>query len=917
VGRVADAAASRQLVGRALESARIDQLLLPEAEACLVVRGEPGIGKTALLQETCRRARSRGLAVVDVAGVEAETSIAYAGLHQLLGPYLSEAKGLTLQQQSALDGAFGGSAPDRPPSVMELGIVMLELLSVVASRTPLVLAIDDGQWFDLPSIQVCLFVARRLRGPRTKLLVTIRDGEASAFDPAGLPEMVLEPLDAAEALMLLNVRHPTLGKAAQRLVLDTAEGNPLALEELPRCLRVEGVDAAYLRAGAALPINRRLERLYAPRIASLSDVERDELLVGALDGLRAARVNDSRGYRLRHVESAVKSGLVDVDPRTGLARFRHPLVRSGLVQMATVNARRRAHQRLAEHYVGDVERRAEHLAAAAVDPDETIAGLLEEAAASATRRGGAGAAVFWLTRSAELSETSHQRVRRLAEASFLAGQAGLLAESGALLEDADRSVGIADTPESVLSTALLSLYREGDVTGSHRRVAAMITVHRDDIDDATFDRLVRLLLVLAQFAADPEIWQATDEIVDEHGSRLSAATHLYRDCWGHLGRRGGDLPDRLAAAFADLAEGAPWDGMRLAVCAYYVDALSDYRPFLDRMVAQERDRGAITPVMTMLQLIMLDDLSGGAWDRAEQAGERGLALTLAHGYELFAHQFRATLGVLAAQRGDAARADELRKTVERWGRPRRIGHLTQDADVIGLRSALSTGDYEAAWTCATAITTPGTFPPYSSRAPRTLIDLVDAAVHTGHHTEGRLHLDAAVSAGLADISPRLSLHVAGARALLAEGPETEPLYVAALAHPAGPHFPFETARLTLAYGMWLRRHHRVSDARPVLAAAAHAFSGMGATSWVQRARGELATTGSTRARPEDRLDDLTAQEKVVAELAATGLTNKQIGARLSLSTRTVSVHLYRVFPKLGITTRAALRDVLAEGTRQS
>jgi hypothetical protein len=275
------------------------------------------------------------------------------------------------------------------------------------------------------------------------------------------------------------------------------------------------------------------------------------------------------------------------------------------------------------------------------------------------------------------------------------------------------------------------LYLQGDVLGTHRRVAATIAVHHRDLEDRTLDRLVQLLLVLAQFAADEEVWRTSDAVVDEHSARLSAITHLYRDAWGDVVRRGRELPQRLATAFADLAEGAPWDAMRLAVCAYYADSLADYRPFLDRMIEQERDTGAITPMITMLHLTMLDDLSQGAWDRAERTGERGLAMCIEHGNHLFGHQLRNTLGIIAAQRGNAERALELQRTTDAWARPRGIGHLTQNADMVGLCLALSAGDYERAWTYATRITTAGTFAPGNPRALLTLLDLVDAAAHTG------------------------------------------------------------------------------------------------------------------------------------------------------------------------------------------
>jgi DNA-binding NarL/FixJ family response regulator len=900
------------LVGRADELARVHRMLDGDGRPCLFVHGEPGVGKSALLREAAQAARRRGHRVMSAAGVLAESTIAYAGLHQLLGPLVSQTT-LDPARRATFGAAFGSTVAVHPPSVMELGVAVLDLLMTASRAEPLLLTIDDLQWFDLPSTEVILFAARRLAHQRTRLVLTVRDGDVASLDSGGLPELLLEPLTVESAAQLLTARHPRLGAASRQLVLSTARGNPLALEELPRCLDAEGVGTAYLRAGATLPLNRRLEQLYAHRIECLSDEERDELLVAALDGPRTAGSNGVGRYRLRHSAAAEASGLVDLDRRSGRATFRHPLVRSAVVQMATPNAVGRAHQRLAGHYVDDVERRAGHLAAATVDPDEAVAGLLEDAARSAVRRGGSGVGIDWLTRAAELSGSARQRSRRLAEASLLAGQSGLLAQSSALHDAAGSQA--AATPTSVLSDGYLALYREGDVVGTHRRVTATLGVHGHDLDDSTLDRLVQLLLVLAQFAADPDVWRTTDAVVDRHAARLSAATHLFRDSWGDVVRRGRTVADRLAAAFADLVEDAPWDCMRLAVCAYSVDTLSDYRPFLERMVRKEQATGAITPVMTMLHLGMLDDLSTGAWVQAERTGRRALALTSEHGYDLLSHQIRATLGVLAAQRGDVRRAEELQATIGSWGRSRGIGHLVQSSDVIGVRAAITTADYESAWTYATRITLPGTFPAHSPRALSTLFDLVEAAVHTGRHAAGQRHLDAALELGLDELSPRLSLAVAGARALLAEVPEAPALFEVAVDHPATRVRPFERARLRLAYGMWLRRHRRVSAARTVLADAADTFAELGATTWHDRARDETASTGSTRLHPDDRLDTLTPQERLVAELAASGLSNKQIGAQLSLSPRTVGAHLYRSFPKLGVTSRAALRDVLGDIAR--
>ncbi|MGP4014244.1 helix-turn-helix transcriptional regulator, partial [Streptomyces sp. 4N124] len=271
----------------------------------------------------------------------------------------------------------------------------------------------------------------------------------------------------------------------------------------------------------------------------------------------------------------------------------------------------------------------------------------------------------------------------------------------------------------------------------------------------------------------------------------------------------------------------------------------------------------------------------------------------------------AYLGLVAALRGQVDRARELQATVDAWARPRGVGFLTQITDAIGTTTALTEGDYEAAYLHAIGITPPGTFTPYAHQAPRTLLDLVEAALHTGRTEQARTHALAAQQAGLPHLSPRLALITYGALAMTTTDPtEAEHLYHQAETHPAAPHFPYEHARIQLAHGTRQRHTHNPKTARPTLTQAAETFQRLGAPTWTERAHAELRATGAPTRTSTTHLATLTWQERRIADLAASGLTNKEIGERMHLSPRTVSSHLYRVFPKLGITARAALRDAL-------
>ncbi|MFJ2821835.1 AAA family ATPase [Streptomyces toxytricini] len=890
----------------------------PEGQA-LVLRGESGVGKSALLDLVADLAAQRHR-VIRAAGVEAESQLPFAGLHQFLYPLLSFVDQLDEVHRKAFDVVFGRSA-GTPPSVMTLGIAVLDLLSLVASRQPVLLVLDDGQWLDTASTEVCGFVGRRLTGSSMKLAVALRSDVRSGFDSAALPELAVGALSEAASEELLDQRHPGLAPRIRRLVLDEARGNPLALLELPPHVRAGRAgrtpEELFGYTGVQLPL--RLQHVYGTRIASLGDAVRAELLRGALDGVGAGTpsgpVPGSR-YRMRDVDEAAACGLLDHDPAGGDFVFRHPLVRSAVVRMATPNARRAAHAVLAEVHRDDVERHATHLAAAAVDPDRKAAAALEAAAESATRRGGAVTAVAWLTRAAELSETPQERSRLLGDAAFVAGHAGLLDHARRLVRTGTAS-GTAPSAASVVTSAYVALYEDGDVRTTHGQVlAAVRELHRRTARAEPHERegvparLVNLLLAISQYAGDETLWRRTHDLLRSLGAGVPAHSLVYEDTWSDVVRRGSGARERLEQAMPGLHDLEPWDLTRLSVSAYHLDVLGRFRPHLQRTVDREVETGAAATGMTMLHLIMLDQIASGEWQEARRTGQRCLDLTTSHGYALFTHQTRAYLGLLAALRGDTEEARELQAVVDAWARPRGVGFLTQIADAIGTAAALGEGDYEAAYLHAIGITPPGTFAPCVHQASRTLLDLVEAALHTGRAQQARRHALAAEEAGLPDVSPRLALLTYGALAMTdPDAAQADALYARAVTHPEADRFPFELARIRLAHGVRLRHTQGWKAARPSLTAAAETFERLGAPAWAGRAAAELRASGPAAAASASP-PVLTWQERRIADLAAGGLTNKEIGARMHLSPRTVSSHLYRVFPKLGITSRAALRDAL-------
>ncbi|MEV0537562.1 AAA family ATPase [Kitasatospora sp. NPDC050463] len=914
------------LVGREREQAAIAAFVTSAAGHALVLRGETGVGKTSLLNHAVALAEREGQSVIRAAGVEAESELPYAGLHQFLHPLLGEAAQPDDGSRAVFDAVFGpavGRAEGDPPSVMRLGIALLGLLGRATARQPLLVVLDDGQWLDDSSADICGFVGRRLAGSRMKLLIALRTDLASRFDTAALPELCVAALPDEDAALLLDRRHPALDRQLRRTVLEQARGNPLALLELPAHLAgpageptvADGQPVAGPVAPHGMSLPRRLQQLYGARIAALDDTVRAELLLGALDGVGTRSDGGPPGarYRMREADEAVAAGLLDVDPATDDLTFRHPLVRSAVVQLATPNQRRAAHQQLSRFHRENLERRATHLAAATVDPDEEAAGVLEAAAGSATRRGGALAAVAWLTRAAELSENHTDRSRRLSQAAFVAGHAARLGQAQRILR-AGCTAGQAEPPAAVLASAYQAFYQDGDVRSTQRQVTAAIEQSRGSSEpEEVLTRLVTLLLAINQYAGESGTWERTHELLASLGGLVTGRTRIYSAVWSDVLRYGAACAEAVERATTELPALEPWEVTRLAVAAYHLDLLGRFRPYLQRVVDRELDTGAAASGMVMLHLIMLDQIAVGEWEEAEETGQRVLALASEHGHELFAVQSRAYLAQLSALRGQLGRARDLQAEVDAWARPRGLGFLTQLADSVGATAALSAGDYEAAYLYAIGITPPGTFRPYTYQASRTLLDLVEAARHSGRVEQARVHALAARDAGLPEVSPRLALITYGALAMTAgSDAEAGELFARAEAHPEAARFPFELARIRLAHGVRVRHVRGRVAARQYLVPAAEAFERLGAAGWAERARAELRAAGTAPPRTSTPdLAPLTWQERRIADLAAGGLTNKEIGARMHLSPRTVSSHLYRAFPKLGITTRAALRDALS------
>ncbi|BDX29638.1 LuxR family transcriptional regulator [Mycobacterium antarcticum] len=888
------------LIGRDDELAALTRFLGVAGPGALAIRGEPGVGKTALIGELCHRAEADGWRVLRAIGVEAERPFTLGGLNQMVWGLRASLARLDAPSRDALAPVLGAD-PGRPPSPMPLAIALLDLLSVTAAEREVLLVVDDAQWLDEMSAAVLSAAGRRASDPRVRIVTTQRPHSGAEFSTAGWTELTLGPLEAADAASIVDRLNPSLSAGTRQTILDSAEGNPLALQELPR--HADQIDA-WSTDATGLPLTERLVTVFGGRLRQLDARVRTELLRAALDGARANTSTDSGSrYAMVDVQTGIDQALLTVDP-LGVVVFRHPLVRAAVIHQASAAERRDAHAHLAGLYGDVLVRRAAHLSAATTGPDQSVADLLDDAARMSIRRGGAAVAVDWLRRAAELSTVPARRDALRGEAAFVAAQASRFDDAQAIADE-------AESVSSVLAGSYLALYRDGEVLDTHRRILLAIKA-AEGLDDATMSRLVKLLLAITQYAADPALWQQTDDAVDRVADRIDSAALLYRDAWGDLARRGHTVRARLLEHRDALSALEPWEVMRLGVTAYYVDGLADFRVTLTRLFERERDRGAVTNAMTMLHLLLLDQIACGRWHAARESARLGAELTAAHHNELFRLQFVAYDGLRAASAGDVDTARRLAAEVTGWAGPRRIGLLLGFARRITVLVALAEADYDAAYAAAVRIGPAGEFPPYAHQAVAGILDMVEAAVHSGRLDEARAHTDAAGRLRLAENSPRLDALITAARAMTAADEDAGPLYETALAHPAFVDFPFEHNRIRLAYGAWSRRRRRPTVAREALQLATAGFDALGAAPWAHRARAELRAAGATVKRSGGGTVVLTAQERKIAELAAAGHSNKQIAAQLYLSPRTVGAHLYRIFPKLGVTSRAGLGQAMRE-----
>ena len=906
------------LRGRVSECALLDDLVSAIRRGdsrSLVLRGEAGIGKTALLDYLI--ASASDLTVVRAVGVESDVELGFAGLHQLCAPLLDRLPDLPDPQRRAVEIVFGlsaGPAPDR----FFVGLAVLGLFAAAAEQRPLLCVVDDAQWLDQASALTLAFVARRLLAEAVGIVFSAREpGEELRH----LSEMEVRGLRDGDARALLSSVRFRLDERIRDRILAESRGNPLALLELPR-----GLTARQLAGGFGLVeaqgLTGRIEESFVRRVEMLSDDTRRLLLVAAAepvgDPLLVLAASERLGIAVSAVE-AETDGLLALGERV---TFRHPLVRSAVYRTATREQRREVHLALAEatDRSADPDRRAWHLATAAAGPNESVAAALEHSAGRAQARGGLAAAAAFLHRAVVLSGDPTQRVRRALAAAQASLHAGSFEDALALLALAE-----ASTPDE-LQAAHVELLR-GQIA-----FASSLGTRAPPLLLSAAKRLERL---------DPEL--ARETYLDAWGAALFAGSLASAGSMVEVCRAAASAPrptrplrasDLLLDALATLvtegrAAAAPllrratamlaneasppqenlrW-GWRTLLPPILLWDEDSWQVISARHLREARDAGALA----RLPIDLIDWATCVTW-----CGDFGAAaVTIAEADAITkatgTHMAPYAQLLLSALRGQEDASPLIESTIRDAGTGGQ-GLGVQFAEWVSAILFNGLGRYDQALASAQRAAEEA---PLLHVSPWASTELVEAAVRSGKPDVAAGAVERVVAATASCNTDWGRGVQARCRALVSEGESAERLHREAIERLARTRRRPELARTHLLYGEWLRRENRRVDARDQLRTAHEMLATIGMEAFAERARNELQATGEkVRRRTVQTRDDLTAQERQIARLAADGLSNPEIGARLFLSPRTVEWHLRNVFTKLGIRSRRELADVLGSSASQ-
>ncbi len=898
----------RRDVERVLERARSGE------SATLALVGEPGIGKTVLLDYAAERAA--GMQLLRARGVESEAQIPFASLLELLRPALGMLDRIPKPQAVALEGALA-LRPARSQERFAVGAATLSLLATYAEEDAVAVVIDDAHWLDPPSAQALLFAVRRLVADPIATLFAVREGEPSLLDGADLPTAWIGGLSLKEAAPLLDGLAPDVAARLHH----AAAGNPLGLLELSR----DTDELALVPDGAPLEVSARISRAFLGRTGNLDQAERRALVLAATSDSgdlalleRAAKRLD---VKLAALSAAERIGLVSV--KTGSVQFRHPLARSAIYAAARPDERRAVHRALASVLPDrDIDRRAWHLAAAAGGVDEQASAALEQAGARARDRSAHATAAVAFERAGRMASDPQRRARLVFAAAQESWHAGFVRHAVVLLDEARAGTQARSSLLEIDELAGHIATRQGPVMRGH----AILTAAAEHADP---DRAIAMLAEATGaclYAGNP----AEMLLVAERASSLlpdgasvrtrflaSIATGIARVAGGDAAAGTATIQEAVSLAgdspeLRDDLRLLPW----LALAPIFLREAIAGRALLHHALEAARERSAIGALPLVLDLIALDNATTDRWAVAEATYLESIALARETGQQTDLVFGLSGLARLQARRG---REPECRANVaEALDLCQRLGTRLHEVWAVEALGMLELGQGQAERAVAhlehqqRLLDTLGITDADLAPAP----ELIDAQIRLGRTQEARRLADQFSAAADAKGQPWSIARALRGQGLVAEHDRFAPTFEQALEQHANTPDAFEQARTRLAYGERLRRAHNRKLAREQLRAALAQFESLDARPWTNRARAELAATGAVlRRRDPTTIDELTAQELQIALLLASGKTTRETAAALFLSPKTIEYHLRHVYLKLDIHSREELAQALAKQAR--
>jgi DNA-binding CsgD family transcriptional regulator len=898
-------------VGRASEIAWVSSFLDKTLTrgGMLVISGEAGIGKSSLLAVAKDYAIKRGFVLSVSNAVEAEMRLPYSGLHQLLTPFLSEMDNLPSAQKDSLSAAFGLRS-GLTPEPFHIALAALHLVTTASLKNPILFTVDDLQWLDLPSRDALHFIGRRIDADPVGIVATVREDDDASAIFEGRQCLHLSRLDESASMELLESNSSDLDPSDRSRILQVAVGNPLAIVELSKALKSDDAEAR-----PYLPITTRLELAFSGRLTELSEPTRNAVLVAAVDiqgdvseVLRAASLLTGTDLRLDVLNDAIRAALVQVS--TSKIEFRHPLVRSAVREYETAGRLQAAHGALASVLPEGEPRQIWHRAESLTEPDDQIADSLEASQTVSLSRGSAVSAIETLERSAQLTKDSAKRGRRLlmaAEHAFGLGRANTVHR---LLEVASHC-DLTQLDQARMEW-LREIFNDG-VPGDAARVAELCKMA--ETAECAGDRSLALNLLhgaaLRCWWADTgpiaraQVVLQADRFVDaKHNPRHMAAVSIAEPIL-----RGSSIETLLSSVVLETVTDC--DDLRLlGEAAHATGDTVRAAAYFDRAETGMRTQGRLGLLPQVLSMQIHVQLLLGDWNRASAAAEEGRRLADETGQAIWSASAVVGEAMLAGLRGDSGRALRLAGEAELMANRQRLNVLLARVRLARAYANLSSGNVADAYVELHQMFDP-TDPGFHHRERfNGVMVFAEAGLLCGRVSETKEVI--AELERIAKITPAPVLHVQlpYARAVLADEQSRHELFADAMSRDLS-QWPWPKARLQLAYGHWLRRQRRAAESRVPLRAAYATFQRIGAAAWAEQARIELRASGERASHRDPAFHEvLSSQEVQIAKLAAEGLSNREIAERLFLSHRTVASHLYRIFPKLDVTSRSQLSSRL-------